>query len=346
MEIIIENENTQLAEYKINFEQAKSYLVEEMKKYDKLVVTEEYFQNAKKTRAELNAKKKELTERFRAVKKKHNEPIEHLKSMVDELLGLIDEPLLKIDEQIKECERKFKEQKAENIEEIFGEIREKSGVYIKIETIFNPKWLNSDYSKKKITEEITCFFDRVKKDLEVIESFDDEFVIPLKEFYMECFDMSTIMQKKIAFDKAKKERIEQELKQKEKEDELRRMAEINTTGTGDNCTETVCEFEEIPSIEENDIGEDEIKCGEYGNDDCQNTNSSQVIADDLRNENDLVKENIPEPQETSQENQSPLANDVKDELELIKFWVKVTPEQKLKLRECVLTNHIKCGKLV
>lgn len=147
MEIIIENENTQLAEYKINFEQAKSYLVEEMKKYEKLVVTEEYFQNAKKTRAELNAKKKELTERFRSVKKKHNKPIEHLKSMVDELLGLIDEPLLKIDEQIKEYEQKAKLQKQQMILEIFEQL--KGNVNVELSTIFNPKWLNSDYSKKK-----------------------------------------------------------------------------------------------------------------------------------------------------------------------------------------------------
>ena len=61
MEIIIENKNTQLTEYKINFEQAKAYLEEELQKYNKLVVSDEYMQMAKKSRAELNAKKKELS---------------------------------------------------------------------------------------------------------------------------------------------------------------------------------------------------------------------------------------------------------------------------------------------
>ena len=100
--------NTQLAKYEINFEQAKEYLQSELQKYQNLVVSEEFMQMAKKSRAELNAKRKELQSRFTEVKKKHNEPIDMLKTKVDELLGLIDEPLNKIDEQIKRYEIEVK----------------------------------------------------------------------------------------------------------------------------------------------------------------------------------------------------------------------------------------------
>lgn len=322
MEIVIENENTQLVEYNINFEQAKAYIIEEMNKYSQLVVSDEFMQMAKKSRAELNAKKKELTERFRAVKKKHNEPIDHLKSKVDELLSLIEEPLSKIDEQIKEYEHKVKLQKQQMILEIFEQL--KGDYKIELSTIFNPKWLNTDYSKKKITEEITCFFERLKKDLEVIESFDDEFVIPLKEFYMECFDMSSVMQKKVAFDKAKKEKQEQEERERIEQELLKQQEK-----------EQEQEKEEILPIDADIIDE-------Y----FENEEIPEMIADDLSNEKDDLQQNVPDEQEKPQENQSALASCLNNGLEYIEFWVRVTPEQKLALRKCVIENNIKCGKLV
>lgn len=294
MEIIIENENTELVEYNINFEQAKAYLQEEMKKYNKLVVTDEFIQMAKKSRAELNAKKKELKERLTAVKKKHNEPIDKLKLKVDELLALIEEPLSSIDERIKEYEVKLKEQKLAMITEIFVSIKNKHNVDIKIDTIFNQKWLNTDYSKKKITEEITCFFERVTKDLEVIESFEDEFVIPLKEIYMTCFDMSIVMQKKIAYDKEKQRKIEKE-QEKLKEEVI----------------------EEIPELTQEPISD---------------------FSDNLHI-NTPKKENEVEIQEPT------MSGEEKIDIELIEFWVEVTPHQKLLMRNFVLDNHIKCGKI-
>lgn len=319
MEIIIENENTQLVEYKINFEQAKAYLQEELQRYQKLVVTDEFMQMAKKSRAELNAKKKELSARFTSVKKKHNEPIDLLKEKVDELLKLIDEPLEKIDEQIKAYEVKVKQQKHQMILDIFEEIKNSREIKnIELSKIYNPKWLNVDYSKKKIVEEITLFFDRCKKDLEVIESFDDEFVIPLRELYMTCFDMSTVMQKKIAYDKEKQRKFAEEQERLKKEYELKKLEEELNNKKLDEPQEPISDFSGTSNI---NTPKDEISL------------DTEVPTNEVSGK---IEEEIPTQNE----------NDDKIELEYIEFWVRVTPEQKLLMRNFVLDNHIKCGKVV
>lgn len=322
--------NTQLAKYEINFEQAKEYLQSELQKYQNLVVSEEFMQMAKKSRAELNAKRKELQSRFTEVKKKHNEPIDMLKTKVDELLGLIDEPLNKIDEQIKRYEIEVKKQKEEMIKEIFENA--KGDFNINLEMIFNPKWLNVDYSKKKITEEITFFFERCKKDLEVIESFEDEFVIPLKQLYMECFDMSTVMQKKIAYDKQKQEllKAEQERKLKEQQEEMKRKFEEEQAK---KFQETNKVLDEVTGINENQDIEDEIY------------DEIPEIQDEITSENDNEGINIPTEQENADKTQPSVSNEEINPVYYIEFWVRVTEEQKLLMREFILKNNIECGKI-
>ena len=336
VDIVIESEN-KLTPYKINFEDAKNYLKSELEKYQKLCVTEEFIQSAKKSRAELNAKKKELSAKFTEVKKMHNEPINILKEKVDELLTLIDEPLNKIDEQIKAYEEKIKEQKKEEITTIFEDAKKRYNFdKVKLETLFNPQWLNVSYSKKKITSEIETFFNRVTSDLEVIESFDDEFVIPLRNLYLECFDMSTIMQRKIAYDKEKQERLQREKEEEEKKrlkefEELKNQ-EIEVVETVQDKADVFDEyFEDLESLEE--IPEnDEL---EEKNDEPQEPTSD--FSDD-------VNINLPTEEEKCDTEQSQKIGE-EECLIHIPFYVNVTKEQKLLMREFVLENKIDCGKL-
>lgn len=356
VDIVIESEN-KLTPYKINFEDAKNYLKSELEKYQKLCVTEEFIQSAKKSRAELNAKKKELSAKFTEVKKMHNEPINILKEKVDELLTLIDEPLNKIDEQIKAYEEKVREQKKEDIDKIFEDAKKRYNFdKITLENIFNPQWLNVSYTKKKISSEIEVFFSRITSDLEVIESFDDEFVIPLRNLYLECFDMSTIMQRKIAYDKEKQERL-----QREKEDELRRLEEVrlqrereylerkqleNGQGNGESRFQNVVNEGEIEedrgesgSIQDQDGYEyDEIP--EYIEPEEKNDEPQEPTSDF----SDDVNINLPTEEEKCDTEQSQKIGE-EECLIHIPFYVNVTKEQKLLMREFVLENKIDCGKL-
>lgn len=320
-EIVITNETNAIAVYKVNYEDVKNYLATELKKYDNLLVTEEYIQMAKKSRAELNAMKKDLQARLSEVRNAQLKPYNDLKAnYTDALEKMIDEQLVKIDNAIKEIEQKKAEEKQKEITEYFNQANAKAELNIEIRQLFNPKWTNQTYSMNKIKGEIDAFFQRVKADIEVIESFDDEFVIPLKNIYLKCFDMSAVMRNKVEFDNEKKKRIEaeQEAERLRKELEEKKKAEAEKTEVLENLNTGYCV---IPSDD---------------------------LEDDLTGVEEIPEANTPENTKTLQETSPALANETQKEVQLerIEFWVEVTPEQKLLMRNFVLDNHIKCGKIV
>lgn len=313
-EIVITNTTNAIAVYKVNYEQVKNYLATELKKYDNLLVTEEYMSMAKKSRAELNAMKKDLQARLSEVRNAQLKPYNDLKAnYTDALEKMIDEQLVKIDSAIKEIERKKAEQKQAEITEYFNQVNAQAELNIEIRQVFNPKWTNQTYTMSKIKGEIDGFFKKIKADIEVIESFDDEFVIPLKNIYLKCFDMSAVMRNKVEFDREKQRRLDAEAEaeklRQELEAEKAKQAQVQ---------------EVIP-----EVVPDDVEC-------------------DLRGVDEIPEENIPESTETPQEIPPALADETKTtpQLERIEFWVEVTPEQRLLMRNFVLENHIKCGKIV
>lgn len=328
-EIVITNETNSIAVYKVNYEQVKSYLTEELKKYDNLLVTEEYMSMAKKSRAELNAMKKELASRLSEVRNAQLKPYNDLKAnYTDELEKMIDEQLVKIDGAIKEIEKKKAEEKQKAITEYFNQANAQAELNIEIRQVFNPKWTNQTYSMSKIKGEIDGFFKKVKSDVEVIESFDDEFIIPLKNIYLKCFDMSAVMRNKVEFDREKQKRIEAEAEAERLRKELEAEKEKQAQAQVQVQVQKETEVQEIVDIPSDDV------------------------EGDLTGVENIPEENIPEEIETPQETQSALADDVKNnedtqpKLERIEFWVEVTPEQRLLMRNFVLDNHIRCGKIV
>lgn len=322
-EIVITNVTNAIAVYKVNYEQVKTYLTEELKKYDNLLVTEEYMSMAKKSRAELNAMKKELANRLSAVRNAQLKPYNDLKAnYTDELERMIDEQLVKIDSAIKEIEKKKAEQKEKEVIEYFNTVNAQAELNIEIRQLFNPKWTNQTYTMSKIKGEIDAFFKKVKADVEVIESFDDEFVIPLKNIYLKCFDMSAVMRNKVEFDREKQKRLEAEA---EAERLRKELEEQKAKENAEKKTEFLNEYFK----EDTDIPSDNAQS-------------------DLTMVEEIPEANTPEDIKTLQETPSALANDTQNtvQLERIEFWVEVTPEQRLLMRNFVLENHIKCGKIV
>lgn len=310
LEVIIKDQNQAISQYNVNYEEIKNALAIELKKYENLVVSEEYIQMAKKSRAQLNAMKKSIKDRLSEVRSRQLAPYEELKSKyTNNLEEMIDEYLIKIDGAIKEIEKKRTEEKAEEIKEYFDEANQKAKLEIPLTQVFNPKWNNQGYSINKIKADIDIFFNQITENLSIIEMFDDEFVIPLRKLYLSCFDMAVVMKNKLEFDNEKRKRLEAEAEAEKLRKELEEAKKQET---------------DIPEVEENipDASEDEIRVVEYE-----------------------AQQNIPEQIETHQETHENNPKINEQELEYIPFWVKVTPEQKKLMRNLVLDNHIKCGKL-
>ena len=146
---------------------------------------------------------------------------------------------------------------------------------------------------------------------------------------MTCFDMSTVMQKKIAYDKEKQRkqleeqerlRLKAELEQQRLKEEYERKMQVEAVldEVAGKPQEPTSDFSDIPNI---NTPKDEISA------------NTDVPTNEVP---DKIEEEIP----------TQIEKDDKIELEYIEFWVRVTPEQKLMMRNFVLENKIKCGKVV
>lgn len=202
MQIIFEKENTQLQNYNFNFEELKSELNQNLEKFRNLVVTEYAIQAAKTSRADLNKLKKEITSKVSEIKREHLKPFDAFKKETDELIRLIDEPVNAIDSQVKTYEQKIKDEKLSEIILIWEKEKPCEPV-ISFDQIFNEKWLNAGITLKKVKEDIVKLVTRIVTDIQVIEAYNSEFEIALKEVYLKDFDISLTMREKARYEQRK-----------------------------------------------------------------------------------------------------------------------------------------------
>ena len=85
-------------------------------------------------------------------------------------MEIVEDDSKKIDKQIKDFEEKENNQKKVEIENYFyanvGDYKD----LIDFEKIFNPRWLNKTYTKKKIEDEINHLFVKTNDDMKVIDN--------------------------------------------------------------------------------------------------------------------------------------------------------------------------------
>jgi len=305
LDIIIENENAQLVPFKMNFEEAKTHILQEVEKYRNLVVSEEFMKQARTSRTDLNKMKKELKDKLIALKKKALEPYDAVKKQADELDAIIDEPLKVIDSKIKEHEQKLRDDKEKEIDKLYAELLKKFGLKIDFCRIANPQWLNQTYKINKIEEEISAFFNKVKVDLGIIGEYDEEIRIPMELEYHRTYDMSKVMQLKIAYDK----------RQKELEDEAKKL------------------LEKVEQEDKMILHYQDPKNVDFGDEPQAPTSDEAVTA----------QPNTHEQVETPQQVEA--VKEAIADKELIRFWCKVTPAQKTMMREFIIANGIECGKI-
>jgi hypothetical protein len=219
MQIIIENEQNAVQQYKFNFDELHGALMLHIEKYKNLAVSEDSIQEGKATRADLNKLKKELSDKVIEIKKKHMLPFDEFKAQTDKLIAPINEVIQAIDKQIKEHEQKLRDEKKQKIIELWH-LLELANIPIPFEKIFKIQWLNKDFSMKKIQVEMEEFFNRAMADIHVIKSFNSEFELEILEVYSQNYNMSEAMAKKANLEARKAAQIERERQEKERLERL------------------------------------------------------------------------------------------------------------------------------
>ena len=179
--LVLEEKSLQLAvkeqtlgTLKTNAEQIRDLVKSAASQYKAENYNEENVDVAKADKTKLNKAKKALNDERIKLEKAFNAPFEEFKTIINEAIGYINEAVGQIDVVIKDVDEKAKKQKREECEKI----AEKCGIEecgIKLDLIWNDKWLNKTTSLKAVEKEINERISQFKADLETLKSFAEDY---------------------------------------------------------------------------------------------------------------------------------------------------------------------------
>ena len=157
-----------------NIKEVKARVEKALPMYDISNYSTDDIPKCKEDKALLNKAAKALDDKRKELEKVYYKPFEEFKTTCNDTCKLIKNAVSLIDGVIKEDENRTKNAKREEIEKL----AEKYGVEtigIKLDLIFDAKWLNKTTSMRSIEKAITEKVDNIKKDLETLKSFAEDY---------------------------------------------------------------------------------------------------------------------------------------------------------------------------
>lgn len=213
---------------KWNKEELEAAVRQKIADYENVVYTEENMQQAKNDRAELNKLTKAIEDRRKDVKKKINEPYDTFEKELKEVLALIQKPVGMIDKQIKDFEDRQKEEKKASIKTTYDEVIGDLAEVLPFEKVFDSRYLNKTYKLGTAQAEVREKIQKVRTDLETIDSLDSKYKLNAKDVYIKTLDLSMALAENKRLSELE-EKLEAENRRKEEEkrqaEERRKEAE-------------------------------------------------------------------------------------------------------------------------
>lgn len=253
-----------------NKEELEAAVRQKIAAYQNVVYTEDNMKQAKADRAELNKLTKAIEDRRKMVKGIIMEPYTAFEGEIKEILELIKEPVDMINQQVKAFEEQQKEEKKKKIldsyEEVIGDLAE----VLPFEKVFDSRYLNATYKLSTAQEEIKEKVEKVRTDLETIDSLDSKYMLNAKDVYIKTLDLSKALaenkrlsdlEEKLEAEKKRKEeaekkRLEEEAQKKEQVSQSVTASYFGATnattpGNGQNKEDVPKESESVHDSVEN-----------------------------------------------------------------------------------------------
>lgn len=210
---------------KWNKEELEAAVRQKMASYENVVYTEDSMQQAKKDRAELNGLIKDIEDRRKIVKKIINEPYNVFEAELKEILALIQEPVGIIDKQVKAFEDQQKEEKKAKIRASYDEVIGDLESVLPFDKVFDSRYLNQTYKLATAQADIKSKVEKVRTDLETIDSLESKYKLNAKDVYIKTLDLSKALAENKRLSDLE-EKLEAEKRRKaEEEAERKRLAE-------------------------------------------------------------------------------------------------------------------------
>lgn len=221
-----------LKEIRWNKEELDAAVRKKIADYENVVYTEDSIKQAKTDRAELNKLSNAIDDRRKEVKKIINAPYAVFESEVKEILALIQKPIATIDRQVKTFEDQQKEEKKKSIQAAYDEVIGDLSAVLPFEKVFDSRYLNQTYKLAAAQEEVRQKIDKVRTDLDTIDSLESKYKLNAKDVYIKTFDLSKALaenkrlsdlEAKLEADKRRK--AEEEAERQRREEERRKAAQ-------------------------------------------------------------------------------------------------------------------------
>lgn len=211
-----------------NFQELKKEITAKADDYKNLVYDiddDDQIKDAKKDRADLRKFNAALDDKRKEVKKRVMEPYTKFESQVKELTGIVDQAIDNIDVQVKDYEEIKRNEKLEKVRRIYEEEIGDLDRVVPFEKIFREQWLNVSTTLKSIKEEIASIYQKVDKDLKLINTDGSVYTFEMKEEYLKNFDLTAAMAKKQELEEAAKRKAAFEEQRKKREEERQKRLE-------------------------------------------------------------------------------------------------------------------------
>ena len=210
---------------KWNKEELEAAVRQKIAEYQNVVYTEDNMKQAKADRAELNKLTKAIEERRKMVKKIINEPYDVFEAELKEILALIQEPVGIIDRQVKAFEDQQKEEKKKSIQKSYDEVIGDLAEVLPFERVFDIRYLNQTYKLATAQAEVKAKVEKVRTDLETIDSLESKYKLNAKDVYIKTLDLSKALAENKRLSDLE-EKLEAEKRRKAQEEaERKRLAE-------------------------------------------------------------------------------------------------------------------------
>lgn len=195
-----------------NYEELKAEITSKVEMYKNLVYTgSDQIKDAKADRAALNKLIKAMSDERIRIKKDCLKPYDEFERKIRELTDIVNEPVQLIDKQIKEYEQTLKEEKRKEIEALFETIGFQA--FVKLEMIWDEKWLNASVSMKSIEDAMRARLNEISTAVFTLNKLP-EFGFEALALYKETLDLSKAIEKAQHMSEIAKKKAQYEAEEK------------------------------------------------------------------------------------------------------------------------------------
>ena len=212
---------SKIPEVTSNISHVKEYATKLQDFYKSIVFTEETMKDAKDEKANINKFKTTVSDYRKNILSEFKKPIEEFETLAKDTEKILSETYTTINEQVSNYENGIKKEKKKKIINYFNEYKASLEIdFVEFEQANIKVNLNS--TEKSLKEAAQSFLDKIKEDLDLIETqeYKEEILVEYKSTLNVTTSIKTVVNRKEAI-KKEKERLEKEAEIKRQEEAIK-----------------------------------------------------------------------------------------------------------------------------